>query len=86
MMAGALLAFTPLMDPLTAVYPGMSDYWLWLLVPLIVVISTVYKGTRVENLKSLPLGVLVMSFQILLFMTAAAVGVAGIYWVLIRVL
>lgn len=80
------LAFTPLLDPLPALYPAMSEYWLWLLVPLIVAISTVYKATRIASLKSLPLGVIIMSFQILLFMAAAAAAVAGIHWTLIRFL
>jgi hypothetical protein len=67
------LAFTPLYDPLTALYPGLSDQWLWLLIPLVVIISVTYKCTRIANLKRLPRDAAVMSAQIVVVMAFAAV-------------
>jgi len=79
-----LLAFTPLYDPLFALYPGMSDYWLWLVIPLVVAISVVYKGTRVQSLKTLPKEAAIMSAQIVLVMAFAAVVLAGGYWMYLK--
>jgi hypothetical protein len=67
------LAFTPLYDPLTALYPGLSDQWLWLLLPLVVIISVVYKCTRIADLRKLPRDAAVMSAQIVVVMAFAAV-------------
>jgi hypothetical protein len=80
-----LLAFTFLYDPLTAILPGMSNYWLWLVLPLLLAISIVYKGTRVEDLRRLPGQSLIMTFQILMVMAAAAVLLDGLYWFMTRV-
>jgi hypothetical protein len=74
------LAFVPLYDPLYAVFPGMGNYWLWLVIPLVAVISVVYKGTRVESLKSLPKDAAIMSVQLILVMAAAGVVLACGYW------
>ncbi|HVX84554.1 MAG TPA: hypothetical protein VH253_07035 [Phycisphaerae bacterium] len=68
-----ILAFTPLIDPLTALFPHMDSFWLWLVVPLVIAISIIYKGTRMENLRKLPSHVFIMSFQILIVMIAAAI-------------
>ena len=76
----ALLAFLPLYDPLYALYPGMSDYWLWLVIPLAVAISVVYKGTRVDKLASLPKEAAIMCTQMLVAMTLAATLLALGYW------
>jgi len=81
-----VLAFTPLFDPLPALYPGMDDYWLWLVVPLVVAISVVYKGTRVKELRALPKAAMVMTVQILVLMVFAAVALGGLYWAAVRVL
>jgi len=80
-----LLAFTPLYDPLPALYPGMSDQWLWMVLPLVVAISVVYKTTRLEHLKSLPRDAAIMSAQMLLVMAFAAVLLACGYWAYLRV-
>ena len=80
-----LLAFTPLYDPLSAMFPGMSDYWLWLVLPLLLAISIIYKGTRLENLRRLPAQALVMTIQILMVMAAAAILLDGLYWFMTRV-
>ena len=75
-----VLAFVPLYDPLFALFPGMGNYWLWLVIPLVVVISVVYKGTRVESVKALPKEAAVMSAQLILVMGSAAVVLACGYW------
>lgn len=80
------LAFVPLLDPLTALFPGMSDYWLVLVVPLVLVICVVYKGTRIEDLAKLPRTAVVMSAQILVVMAAAAVALDLIFLALTRIL
>jgi hypothetical protein len=80
-----LLAFTPLYDPLTAIFPGLSDYWLALVVPLVIAISLVYKCTRIEHLADLPKEAAVMSAQIIVVMLFAALILAMGYWGYVRI-
>ena len=80
-----MLGFSPLFDPLPALYPWMSDYWLVLVIPLVIAISVVYKGTRVEPLQRLPMQVLLMTTQILVLMVVAAIALDGLYWIWLRV-
>jgi hypothetical protein len=81
-----LLAFTPFFDPLPALYPTWDEYWLWLVVPLVLAISIIYKGTRIERLRRLPWEACVMSVQILVLMVVASVILSATYWAAIRVL
>ena len=74
-----MLAFTPLIDPLTAIYPGMDRYWLLLLIPLVIVICLVYKGTRVRDIKDLPKAAAIMVGQVFIVMTVAALVIYGVY-------
>jgi len=80
-----LLAFTPLYDPLTAIFPGLSEFWLALVLPLVVAISVVYKCTRVERLADLPREAAVMSAQIIVIMIFAALILALGYWGYVRI-
>ena len=80
-----LLAFTPLYDPLTALFPGLSDFWLMLVLPLVVAISVVYKCTRIERLADLPKEAAVMSVQIIVVMLFAALILAMGYWGYVRI-
>ncbi len=73
------LAFTPFIDPISALFPEMHAYWLWLVVPLVIAISLIYRTTRHSDLKSLPRAVTLMSCQILLVMVAAAVLLTLLY-------
>jgi len=82
--ASGLLAFTPLYDPLFALYPRMSDHWLWLALPLVLAICIVYKGTRVQTLKALPKDTAIMCAQIVLVMAFAAVALASGYWMYLK--
>ena len=82
--APGLLAFTPLYDPLFALYPRMSDHWLWLAIPLVLAVSIVYKGTRVQSLKTLPKDAAIMCAQIVLVMAFSAVVLASGYWMYLK--
>ena len=75
----SMLGFTPLIDPLTALFPGMDNYWLLLVVPLVIGICIVYKGTRIRDVRDLPKAATIMSVQVLLVMTVAAFVVYGVY-------
>jgi hypothetical protein len=80
-----ILAFVPLYDPLPAIFPDLSNYWLWFVLPLLFAISIIYKGTRLDDLRRLPGQSFIMTFQILLVMGAAAVLLDGLYWFMTRV-
>jgi hypothetical protein len=80
MMTG-LAAFVPLYDPLFALWPGMGNYWLWGAVPLVVIISVVYKGTRVASLKTLAKDAGRMSVELMGVMALAGVVLALGHWV-----
>ena len=80
------LAFTPLFDPISALYPNMDEYWLFLVIPLLIAISIVYKGTRIQHLHTLPREAIIMTTQIIVLMTVAATALWGLYWVAVRVL
>jgi len=79
-----VLAFRPLYDPLFALFPGMSDHWLWLVLPLVIVISLVYKCTRIKDLKDLPKAAAIMSAQIFVVMAVAAGILATAYWAYVK--
>jgi hypothetical protein len=79
-----ILAFTPLLDPVSAIFPGMSDYWLFLVVPLVIAISIVYRCTRTQDLRVLPREAAIMSTQIILVMALAALLLATGYALYIR--
>jgi hypothetical protein len=55
-------------------------------VPLVIAISLVYKGTRVAELRKLPMQVLLLTTQILVLMVVAAIALDGLYWVWLRAL
>lgn len=67
-----LLGYTPFLDPLQ-----LNDYWLALLPLLVVIIATVYKAIKIEDLSKLPMQVALLSAQIIVFMvlTGAALWV-----------
>jgi len=60
-------AWRPFRDPLP-----VDDIWLVLLAPLIITIAVVYKTIKTDNLRNLPRESINLSFQIGLFMVAAA--------------
>lgn len=63
-----ICAWRPFLDPLP-----VDDIWLVLLVPMVIAIAVVYKTIKTENIKTLARDSVNLSFQIGLFMVAAAV-------------
>jgi hypothetical protein len=51
-------------------------YWYWLLLPLCVLFSVVYKAVKCESMKEVPRQAISITFWILLGMASAAVGLA----------
>ena len=49
-----------------------------LLIPLVVIVSVVYKTIRLEDLSKVPMAALVLSIQIVVFMIVAAILIWGI--------
>ena len=72
-----MLAYRPFIDSLEPVFPDAYKYWLWLLVPLVVAISIVYKCMKVRTLRRLPWEASKMSLQIIVAMALAA---AALYY------
>ncbi len=58
----------PFLDPLP-----IDDFWLAMLIPMVIVIAVVYKTIKTENIKSLARDSVYLSLQIGLFMVVAAV-------------
>jgi hypothetical protein len=65
--------YRPFLDPL-----AVDDEWLLLLIPLVVVISVVYKTIKLEDLSRLPRQAALLSAQIIAFMAAAAAVLWGL--------
>ena len=69
-MTGAwLLAYKPFLDPLK-----VWDYWPWLLLPLCLGVSIVYKSVREESMSRVPKEAAKATFWIVAGMAAAAAG------------
>lgn len=64
-----LLAYTPFIDPLP--YHGNAG-WVWLFIPLTVLVSTAYKTIKVDRLEHVPKQAATLSVQIILLMSLAA--------------
>jgi TRAP-type C4-dicarboxylate transport system permease large subunit len=63
------LAYVPFRDPIP-----IGDAWLVLLLPLIIVISIVYKTIKLADLSRLPREATQLSATIMVFMLLAAAG------------
>ncbi|MAE67554.1 MAG: hypothetical protein CMJ18_25130 [Phycisphaeraceae bacterium] len=61
------IGYIPILHPLP-----VDDIWLALLLPLVVVISVVYKTIKLEDLSRLPKQASMLSIQIIGFMILAA--------------
>jgi hypothetical protein len=61
-------AYRPFLDPLP-----IYAYWYWLLLPLCLMFSVVYKSVKCETMREVPRQALSIAFWILLAMAAAAV-------------
>jgi hypothetical protein len=64
-------AYRPFIDPLP-----IYSYWYWLLLPLCILFSVVYKAVKCESMRDVPRQALSITFWILLGMASAAVGLA----------
>ncbi|HWE94651.1 MAG TPA: hypothetical protein VG269_11865 [Tepidisphaeraceae bacterium] len=71
----ALLAFTPFLDPLPA-WP--DTVWPWLLLPLCLAVSIVYKSIRCKSMRQVPREAGGLTITIILAMAAAAVVLAAV--------
>jgi hypothetical protein len=67
------VSYRPFVTPLP-----VWDYWIWLLIPLCLGVSIVYKAIRIENLREVPKQALYITLWILGGMFAAAVALAVI--------
>lgn len=76
-MLDILAQYRPFIDPLP-----IHRYWAWLLIPLCLLFSVVYKAVKVESLNELPKQVVSGTLWILVGMSAAAAVLAGIVKVL----
>lgn len=76
-MIHLLAQYRPFIDPLP-----IHSYWAWLLIPLCLLFSVVYKAVKVENLRELPRQVLSGTIWILIGMSSAAAVLAGIVKIL----
>lgn len=70
-----LLAYTPFLDPIPI---WANSVWPWLLVPLTVAVSLVYKSIKCRHMHQVPREAAVITLWILLGMVAAAAILAGV--------
>ncbi|HEY7087713.1 MAG TPA: hypothetical protein VH518_06455 [Tepidisphaeraceae bacterium] len=63
-----LAEYRPFLDPLP-----IYRYWFWLLLPLCLLFSIVYKSAKVQYVRQIPRAALAITFWILLGMAAASV-------------
>lgn len=65
----SLLAYTPFIDPI-----NVHGTWFWMLIPLALGVSTVYKALRVGDMKHYIRQVLAMTVQIVLVMVLLGIA------------
>jgi hypothetical protein len=72
-------AWTPFLDPI----PVWADsVWPWLLLPLAIAVSIVYKSIKCRSVRQVPREATVITVWIILGMIAAAIVLAGVVKVL----
>jgi hypothetical protein len=69
-----VLAYTPFLQPI----PYLWDAWIWLLFPLCLGVSVVYKSIKCRDMKAVPIQALLITFYILLSIAAAGAALAGV--------
>jgi hypothetical protein len=65
----SLLGYRPFLDPL-----AVWDYWVFLLLPLSLAISIVYKSVRTDSMRRVPAEAARLTIWIVTAMGAAAIG------------
>lgn len=76
-MSSLLADYRFFIDPLP-----IFNYWYWLLLPLCLLFSIVYKAVKCETMKEVPRAAIEITLWILLGMGAAAAVLAGVVKVL----
>jgi len=74
----SLLGYTPFLQPI----PGLWNEWIWLLLPLCLGVSVVYKSIKCQSMRAVPLQALLITIYILLSMAVAGAALAGVVRVL----
>ncbi len=72
-LATAALAYTPFLYPLP-----VWDHWPWLLLPLTLGVSIVYKSIKCRSMAEVPREAAVIFLWFLIGMAAAAAALAGV--------
>ncbi len=72
----SLLAYQPFLDPLP-----VWDYWIWLLIPLTVAVSIVYKSIKCKSMATVPREAAGIAFWIIFCMASAA----GVLWGIVTI-
>jgi len=70
-LISSFVIFTPAYRPFLEPLP-IDDYWMWLVIPLVVAICIVYKTIKDDDLRKLPRQAASLSVQVLIFMALAA--------------
>jgi hypothetical protein len=65
--------YRPFLDPLP-----IYSYWFWLLLPLCLLFSIVYKSAKVQSVREIPRAALAITFWIILGMAAASLVLTAI--------
>ena len=73
-MIAALLAYRPFIDTLEQGIHGADAMQLYFVIPLVIAISIIYKGTKVANLRDLPRHAAIMTGQIFIVLILAAIA------------
>ncbi len=68
-----VIAYVPFRDPL-----HIDAYWMWMMIPLVIAVSVVYKTIKIDNLSQLPLQAAFLALQIVAFMVVAAAVLWGL--------
>lgn len=67
------LAWRPFLEPLP-----LADHWMWLIIPLSLIISLVYRTLKMKDLTGLVGQTVRLTVMILVFMVAAAIVLYGV--------
>ena len=70
----SLLAFAPFLQPLP-----LWNYWAWLLIPLCIAVSVVYKTIKCRHVRQIPREAAAITMWIILAMIGVAAGVLLVY-------
>lgn len=72
-----MIAYTPFIQP-----APVWDYWAWLLIPLVIGVSIVYKTIRCKTLREVPREAATITFWILASLAAAGALLAAVVKIL----